>query len=268
MVGECDVKDSTILSADDREFLEELSEYLEVLGNSARLRIIRLLEKEPMDAGTLSHRTKISYENTKKHLAKLLGAGLVTRMPGLGRETSKGVHPAWIYLPVPGVLERIQRDLGVISSMPVGMSAEAIGERIASVRLQIGRELCAERWMLLVLGGEWDGRVIPLVQPKTELGRGREGGITREGNTTRVAFPQSYRSVTRLEKPHSVVRIHGDKCAIEDTGSRGGTFLNGKRVVPLEQIGLRDGDRVMLSRGDFSVTLVFLEGSAHGDRST
>jgi len=105
--------------------------------------------------------------------------------------------------------------------MPSGMSAEAIGERIASVRLQVGRELCAERWMLLVLGGEWDGRIIPLVQPKTELGRGSESGITREGNTTRVAFPQSYRSVTRLEKPHAVVRIHGDKCAIEDAGSRG-----------------------------------------------
>jgi len=97
MVGECDVKDSTILSADDREFLEELSEYLEVLGNSARLRIIRLLEKEPMDAGTLSHRTKISYENTKKHLAKLLGAGLVTRMPGLaGRRQREYTLPGYI----------------------------------------------------------------------------------------------------------------------------------------------------------------------------
>jgi len=155
----------------------------------------------------------------------------------------------------------------VISTMPVEMSADTIKERIASVRLQIGRELCAERWVFLVLGGEWDGRVIPLVQPKTELGRGSEGGITREGNTTRVAFPKSYRSVTRLEKPHAVVRIHGDTCAIEDAGSRGGTFLNGKRVVPPEQIGLRDGDRVLLSRGDFSVTLVVLEGSADGDRS-
>jgi len=151
--------------------------------------------------------------------------------------------------------------------MPSGMSAEAIGERIASVRLQVGRELCAERWMLLVLGGEWDGRIIPLVQPKTELGRGSESGITREGNTTRVAFPQSYRSVTRLEKPHAVVRIHGDKCAIEDAGSRGGTFLNGKKIIPPEQIRLKDGDRVMLSRGDFSVTLAILEGNAIGDMS-
>jgi DNA-binding transcriptional ArsR family regulator len=257
--------DDTILSADDSEFLGELSGYLEVLGNSTRLRIIRLLEKEAMDARTLSRRAGISYENTKKHLEKLLGTGLVTRVPGLGRETSKGIHPAWNYLPVPGVLERIQRDLGVIAAVQGKRGPDTLQQRIAGVRQQIGKALGTGRWMLLVMGGEWDGKTIPLSTPVTELGRGKEGGISGEEGITRIAFPPAYRSVTRLEKPHAVVRTGEDGCTIEDAGSRGGTFINGRKIIPHDQTRLKDGDRIVLSQGDFPVTLLVLKRDAVGE---
>jgi len=255
----------TILSADEREFLEELSDYLDVLSNSTRLRILLLLEREAMDARTLSQRTEISYENCKKHLERLLDAGLVARVPGLGRETSKGVHPAWKYLPVPGMLEQIQKDLGALARAPGGLSLPALQERIDSVRLTIGREIGSGRWMLLVLGGEWDGRIVSLSRPRTELGRGREGGISEEGGTVRVSFPPSYRSVTRLEKPHAVIKIAGGACFLEDAGSRGGTFVNGRRVIFPERVSLKDGDRIMLSQGDFPAMLLVIEGKKEGE---
>jgi hypothetical protein len=258
--------DGTILSADDSEFIGELSEYLEVLGNSTRLRILRLLEKEAMDARTLSGRTGISYENTKKHLEKLLGAGLVTRVPGLGRETSRGIHPAWNYLPVPGILQRIQEDLGVLASVQGNRAPDSLQQRIEGVRRQVEKALGTERWMLLVIGGEWDGKTIPLPGPGTELGRGREGGISGEGGITRIAFPPSYRSVTRLEKPHAIVRTEGGGCTIEDAGSRGGTFINGRKIIPNVRTPLKDGDRIMLSQGDFPVTLLVLESDTEGER--
>lgn len=257
--------DGTILSADDSEFLGELSDYLEVLGNRTRLRIIRLLEKESMDARTLSRRTGISYENTKKHLEKLLGAGLVTRVPGVGRETSKGIHPAWNYLPVPGILERIQRDLGILASVQDKRGPETLKQRIEDVRRQVGKALGTAGWMLLVIGGEWDGKTIPLSSPRTELGRGREEGISGEGGITRIAFPPSYRSVTRLEKPHAVIRTGGGKSTIEDTGSRGGTFINDQKIIPHVQTPLKDGDRIMLSRGDFPVTILVLKSDTEGE---
>ena len=258
--------DGTILSADDSEFLGELSEYLEVLGNSTRLRIIRFLEKEAMDARTLSRRTGISYENTKKHLEKLLGAGLVTRVPGLGRETSRGIHPAWNYLPVPGILERIQRDLGVIASVQDKRGQDALQQRIESVRREVGKALGTAGWMLLVIGGEWDGKTICLLSLRTELGRGREEGISGEGGITRIAFPPSYRSVTRLEKPHAIIRTGRGECTIEDAGSRGGTFINDQKIIPHDQVPLKDGDRIMLSRGDFPVTLLALKSDTVGER--
>lgn len=257
--------DGTILSADDSEFLGELSEDLEVLGNSTRLRIIRLLEKEAMDARTLSKRTGISYENTKKHLEKLLGAGLVTRVPGLGRETSKGIHPAWNYLPVPGILARIQRDLGILASVQGKNGPDTLTQRIEGIRRQVGKALGMAGWMLLVTGGEWDGKIIPLSSPRTELGRGREGGISGEGGITRIAFPPSYRSVTRLEKPHAVIRTGGGECTIEDTGSRGGTFVNDQKTIPHVQTPLKDGDRIKLSRGDFPVTILVLKSDTMGE---
>ena len=48
-------KSPTIVVEDTAESLDELSEYLDVLSSSARLRIVKFLEKKPRDARAISH---------------------------------------------------------------------------------------------------------------------------------------------------------------------------------------------------------------------
>ncbi len=100
-------KSPTIIVHEESDSLEELSDYLDVLSSSARLRIVKFLEKKPRDARAISNEIETSYENTKKHLDKLLGIGVIKKEAGLGAPTSKGIHPVWEYSVVPGGLEAI-----------------------------------------------------------------------------------------------------------------------------------------------------------------
>lgn len=255
----------TLLTADDEEFLRELSEYLEILGNSTRLRILRLLERRSLDARTISLEIETSYENTKKHLEKLLRAGLITRRPGLGRETSKGIHPAWEYYPAAGMIRQIQRDLGILSNLPDEIRGVSLQERIVSVRQKVSLDLQTEDQILLVLGGEWDGRIIPLTSPCTALGRGGENAQAPFPECTAVSFPESYRSLTRISRPHAVIRTRGGLSHIEDRGSTGGTFINGKRISDRDKVLLKDGDRISLSMGEFAALLAYMEPLPPGE---
>jgi len=259
----------TILSADDHGFIEELCEYMDVLSNSTRLRILVLLEKEPMDARTISARTEVSYETIKKHLEQLLHSGLITRRPGLGRETSKGIHPAWVYYPVPGVLEWVHHDLGVLAAISRYPGGQLPAEKVSRIQQKVTLELGCGPWALLLEGGEWDGHVLSLPPGRTAIGRAEEGQgeVSLKGNGS-LSLPPSYRSVSRISRPHAVIEAGPKGCSIEDRGSTGGTFLNGRKVRPFESVPVRDGDMVSLSRGDFGATLVFVRntGSSTGVR--
>ncbi|MDD4137275.1 MAG: winged helix-turn-helix domain-containing protein, partial [Methanoregula sp.] len=83
-------KSPTIIVHEESDSLEELSEYLDVLSSSARLRILKFLEKKPRDARAISKEIETSYENTKKHLDRLLSIGVIRKEAGLGAPTSKG----------------------------------------------------------------------------------------------------------------------------------------------------------------------------------
>ncbi|HII76208.1 MAG TPA: FHA domain-containing protein [Methanolinea sp.] len=248
----------TILTADDAEFLEELSEYLEILGNSTRLRILRLLEKNPLDARSVSIATGISYENTKKHLERLLHAGLITRSPGLGRETSRGVHPVWEYSHVPDVIRRVQRDLGFLFALPPHAGWSGLHGQVSTVRQRLSLEWGTLEKLLLVMGGEWDCRTLPLASPCTALGRVEPGVDASLPRCGCISFPESYRSLTRISRPHALITERDGRCVLEDRGSTGGTYLNGKRIAERQQVLLRDGDRISLSLGEFGATLLFL----------
>lgn len=255
----------TILTANDEEFLEELSEYLEILANSTRLRILRLLERRPMDARSLSIETETSYENTKKHLEKLLSAGLVTRHPGLGRETSRGIHPAWEYSPVPGVIQKLQRDLGILSALPPQVRVAGMQEQVSAVRRRIAEELGSPGRILVIMGGEWDQKIIPLSSQPIALGRAEEGRTGVLPGCEIVAFPPSYRSLTRISRPHALISIVGGRCLVEDCGSTGGTYVNGKRIADRTKVTARDGDHISLSMGEFGVSLLFLSDQEPGE---
>ena len=54
------------------------------------LRILKFLEKKPRDARGISKEIETSYENTKKHLDKLLSIGVIKKEAGLGAPTQRG----------------------------------------------------------------------------------------------------------------------------------------------------------------------------------
>jgi predicted transcriptional regulator len=53
-----------------------------------RAGILKLVERKPRDTRTISHEIETSYENTKKHLVKLLSIGLIKREAGVGKPGS------------------------------------------------------------------------------------------------------------------------------------------------------------------------------------
>ena len=59
-------KSPTIVVEDTEDSLDELSEYLDVLSSSARLRIVKFLEKKPRDARAISHEIETSQREHKK----------------------------------------------------------------------------------------------------------------------------------------------------------------------------------------------------------
>ena len=114
-------KGRTIILESTADDYSELSEYLEVLSNSQRLKILKILEKGPREVRKIASEIDTSYENTKKHLDKLLSTGLIRKEAGLGEVTSKGVHPVWKYSLVPGAMEAIVRNLGIFSNMRINL---------------------------------------------------------------------------------------------------------------------------------------------------
>ena len=76
--------DSRTLILDvDTDDLQELSEYLDVLSSSTRLKILKAIERKPRDVRQISAAIETSYENTKKHLDKLMGIGVVVLALGV-----------------------------------------------------------------------------------------------------------------------------------------------------------------------------------------
>ena len=156
----------TIDIGEDLDFIKELSEYLDVLSSSVRLKILKLIEKEPKDIRTISRDIKTSYENTKRHLDKLLKIGVIRKEIGLGRETVKGIHPVWKYSLVPGGLEAVLRNLGIFSNVTFELS-----DRVANVKGRISEEFISRVPMMKVLGGPDDGKVFPIKMESVRIGR-------------------------------------------------------------------------------------------------
>ncbi|WP_157199831.1 helix-turn-helix transcriptional regulator [Methanogenium cariaci] len=94
-----DVMSETVVAADDPEYYADLSEYLNALSSPTRLKILKVLEAGPKDIREVAGGDiGTSYENTKKHMAKLLNAGVVKKEAGIGRSTSGGgALPVWKY---------------------------------------------------------------------------------------------------------------------------------------------------------------------------
>lgn len=251
-------KSPTIIVHEESDSLEELSEYLDVLSSSARLRIVKFLEKKPRDARAISNEIETSYENTKKHLDKLLGIGVIKKEAGFGAPTSKGIHPVWEYSVVPGGLEAIIRNLGLFSNTRVQIVGGEISRRLEEVKGTLSKEVLGNCPAAIVLGGPDDGKLFILKSDTVAIGRTDpdEPGSYNPG--TDIVLADGYTAVTRVSKPHGRLLHQKGFWYIEDCESTGGTQLNNKKLESHARIPVRDGDLVELAKGISGVKLVLI----------
>ncbi|HSA37522.1 MAG TPA: FHA domain-containing protein [Methanoregula sp.] len=243
----------TIIIHEESDSLEELSEYLDVLSSSARLRILKFLEKKPRDARSISREIETSYENTKKHLDKLLSIGVIKKEAGLGAPTSKGIHPVWEYSLVPGGLEAIIRNLGLFSNTRVEIKGSEISRKLDEVKNALNREVLGDVPAVIVLGGSEDARVFLLKNDSISIGRIDPASRTAYDPDENIILSESYTAVTRVSRPHCRIIRDKDAWYIEDCGSTGGTQLNNKRLEKNVRTLLHDGDLMELAKGVYGV---------------
>lgn len=246
----------TVIREEVPDYFQELSEYLEVLSNSQRLKILKMLEKKPRDVRTIASEIETSYENTKKHLDRLMSMGLIRKEVGLGPQTSKGVHPVWKYSLVPGAMEAIIRNLGFFSNMRIQLSDLDLKRRLEDVRSAIEGEITGNQPVLIVLGGPEDGKFFFIGGKGARIGRIDQ--TVKEDPSGDVVLGRDYSSVSRVSRPHAVIRREGKKWLIEDRGSTGGTFLNGNALQKGVATEVSDGDVIELAKGPAGARLLVI----------
>jgi hypothetical protein len=249
-------KSPTLIVPDESDSLEELSDYLDVLSSSARLRILKFLEKKPRDARSISKEIETSYENTKKHLDKLLSIGVIKKEAGLGAPTSKGIHPVWQYSLVPGGLEAIIRTLSIFSNTRGTVLGSEIAKRLDSVRGTLSKEVLGNIPAVIVLGGPDDAKVFMLREDVIRVGRVDPENRTSFRPGVDVVVSEGYSAVTRVSRPHALVTRSKEGWVIEDSGSTGGTQVNNRKVQKGTKIALQDGDLIELAKGVSGVKLL------------
>ena len=248
----------TVIAGADPEFIEDLSGYLDVLSSSARLRILKLLEKGPKDARTLAAGIDTSYENTKKHLDRLFTIGVIRKEAGFGRETSRGVHPVSNYALVPGSLEGIVRNLGLFGNLQVTLARGGLADRLREVRVQVSREVLEGTAVLVMLSGPDEGKILRLEGPAISIGRADPTGAPPPDPSQAIVISEHYQAVSRITRPHGRFLRAGGGWQFEDTASTGGSRRNGGRVEPRNPVAIHDGDELELGQGPRAARLLVM----------
>ncbi len=248
----------TLIVDEHGDSLDELSEYLDVLSSSARLKILRFLERKPRDARAISREIETSYENTKKHLDKLLSIGVIRKEAGLGAPTSKGIHPVWEYSLVPGGLEAIIRNLGLFSNKKVQIFGGEINNRLASVKGALSKEFMGNMPAAIVLGGTMDGKVFLLKNEIVNIGRIDAKNTGKYNPSDDVVLSDEYSAVTRITHPHGRLTCDKGHWFFEDCGSTGGSSVNNRKAAKQVKVPVFDGDLLELSRGISGVRLLLI----------
>lgn len=247
----------TISVSTDPAFLQELSEYLEVLSNPVRLKILKVIEKNPKEISEIASRIDTSYANTKKHIDQLVNIGLVKKEAGFGRETAKGIHPVWKFSLAEGGLESLIKNLGVFSRVNIPMGYGEIQNRINSVRSAILQETGRATPALHLVEGSSSGNTFLLKKGRVLIGRSDPDSPSNPSEED-VVLPEDYRAVTRITKPHAIVTGTENEWFIEDRGSSGGTFVNSVMIPPLTKTPLNNGDIIDLAMGENSARFIFI----------
>ena len=251
-------KAHTIVVEDTADSLDELSRYLDILSSSARLRILKVLENGPRDVRTISNEIDTSYENTKKHLNRLLSIGVIKKEAGLGAPTSRGIQPVWQYSIVRGGLETIIRNLGIFSNTRVQIVDGEISRRLESVKKTFANDVLGGVPAAIVMGGADDGKIFLLKKETILIGRSDPGKRPVGSTEHDVCLSNSYTAVTRISNPHGRFIHELDTWYIEDSGSTGGTRLNNRRLEKGARAALHDGDIIELAKGTSGAKLLML----------
>ncbi len=280
-----DMMNETVVVANDPEYDDELSEYLNALSNPTRLKILKVLEARPMDLREIAGHIGTSYENTKKHMVKLLSAGVVKKEAGIGRCTSKGALPVWKYSLVSGGMEAVIRNLGIFSNIDVRIAGGAFAEKVEETRRMVATEYAGDTPVLVMAEETEEAFVFLLTDVEIHIGRADAAGIagTEEegGDIPALYIPASparpdaeivlsrrYDAVTRVSKPHGIIRKSESGWTYEDRRSTSGSYINDQKVHPGVQHPLKDGDVLELARGMKGARFLFILGDAEFSEGT
>lgn len=248
--------DRTILTSSDPEFISELSEYLDVLASPIRLHILSFIGTKPRTVRQISHEIETSYENTKKHLTKLLSLGIIRKEIGVSDEQANQGQPVFYYMLVPDGLNHAAHNLTLFSSV-AGKSNPELSKQALEAHSGLHTILPSGPGLVIMNGSE-QGRTIDLTEPIYRVGRIEEGwdGISPE---PAILLNDEYRSVSRVSRPHAWLKKQAGFWTIADGNSKGGTYVNGKPVSH-DPIVLQEGDRIEFSPGTLGVSLAFHSG--------
>ena len=241
------------IRSSSRNYLN-ISKYL---SNPVRLRILKVIEREPKEISEIASRIDTSYANTKKHIDQLVRIGLVKKEAGFGRETVKGIHPVWKFSLAEGSLEMLIRNLGVFSRVNIPIGFGGIQEKLESVRAAVAKEPGTNYPALHLLSGSRAGQTFLLKKDHIAVGRSDPDIPSRSGESD-IVLPEEYVMVTRITKPHAVISRSAGSWQIEDRGSSGGTYVNTELIAPMHKTGLKDGDLIDCALGKNAARFLFI----------
>ena len=247
----------TVCISTDPAFLQELSEYLDVLSNPARLKILKVIEREPKEISEIASRINTSYANTKKHIDQLVHIGLVKKEAGFGRETAKGIHPVWKFSVAEGSLEMLIKNMGVFSRITIPMGYGEIQGRLESVRVAVLKESGRDFPALHLVEGSRAGQTYLLKKDRVLIGRADPDAPSKNSGGD-IVLSDEYGAVTRITKPHAIISRAGNSWQIEDRGSSGGTYVNTGLIAPMHKTVLKNGDIVDLAMGESAARFLFI----------
>ncbi len=226
----------------------ELADYLEILGSSVRLTILKMLMIEPMDVQYLSHclyqkGITSTRENTKNHIDKLLKTGLVIKQTG-----ERDNRAVMQYALVPGSIEVAMRTLSRVMKMNLKLELINKAQEVQS-KLSFAT--------VKVLGGSDDGHVFSLEKEEVKMGRIDLENQDKYDTKNDVVVSDSYSVVTRTSKVHARLLFENNQWFIEHCEGKNGTFLWERELTKNKKEPLKHGDIITLGKGPKCVRLVF-----------
>jgi hypothetical protein len=222
-----------------------------------RLKILKVIEREPKEISEIASKIETSYANTKKHMDQLVHIGLVRKEAGFGRETVKGIHPVWKYSLAEGGLSMLIRNLGVFSRINIPIGYGEIQGTLESVRASVLKESGTVLPALHLVEGIGAGKTFLLKKDRIQLGRADPDFPARISDED-IVLPVEYKAVTRITKPHAIVSRTADGWQIEDRGSSGGTYVNTALVAAMHKAPLKNGDVIDLAMGENAARFLFI----------